>query len=341
MADDSDSERTLALRQEPKRSEFSAVLNMRLSQTQEEPPKSSASRLINDVAQESRFNPVGLPDDSGNNPSIWLKADKGADVLPRLPVPGEQVELKSGNAASDAVLGKPELKPGCPDSVVLGKEESNLDMNCAVLGNGEKGVSGIGARLEYGETMNNWGNTNEGSLKKCSLKIAVIDETALVDTSDIGKGFRKERKIVKDVNNNEQENGGNREKRPSRRGKSGKNKNLGNDEKGKNLDLGHTDCGIRTTEGFEKKGRKHVYSRKQLEELRHVGLETQRKKWAEIYCGLGPVVQPEYDGLVAYDYHHQYYNQKQKKYIRVDCNGEPSILSEFSWLFCFTFICLC
>lgn len=34
-------------------------------------------------------------------------------------------------------------------------------MNCVILRNGEKGVSRIGTRLEFGEEMNNWGNTRE------------------------------------------------------------------------------------------------------------------------------------------------------------------------------------
>ncbi|CAA0839376.1 spliceosome protein-related [Striga hermonthica] len=46
----------------------------------------------------------------------------------------------------------------------------------------------------------------------------------------------------------------------------------------------------------EKKG--HWYSRKEMEVLRFQGVEEQKKRWVEVYCGLGPLVQQEYDGLV-------------------------------------------
>ncbi|GER27872.1 survival of motor neuron protein-interacting protein [Striga asiatica] len=49
-------------------------------------------------------------------------------------------------------------------------------------------------------------------------------------------------------------------------------------------------------ENREKKG--HWYSRKEMEVLRFQGVEEQKKKWVEVYCGLGPLVQREYDELV-------------------------------------------
>ncbi|XP_031114238.1 uncharacterized protein LOC116017745 [Ipomoea triloba] len=56
---------------------------------------------------------------------------------------------------------------------------------------------------------------------------------------------------------------------------------------------GRQDCDKLTKE--DKKG---FYSRKELEALRFVSLEEQRKKWIEVYCGLGADVQKEYDGLL-------------------------------------------
>ncbi|XP_019175314.1 PREDICTED: gem-associated protein 2-like [Ipomoea nil] len=53
------------------------------------------------------------------------------------------------------------------------------------------------------------------------------------------------------------------------------------------------DCGKLTKE--DKKG---FYSRKELEAMRFVSLEEQKKKWIEVYCGLGADVQKEYDGLL-------------------------------------------
>lgn len=52
------------------------------------------------------------------------------------------------------------------------------------------------------------------------------------------------------------------------------------------------DCGK-----LRKEDKKGFYSRKELEAMRFVSVEEQRKKWVEVYCGLGPDVQKEYDGL--------------------------------------------
>lgn len=35
-----------------------------------------------------------------------------------------------------------------------------------------------------------------------------------------------------------------------------------------------------------------------MEALRFVNLEAQQKKWVEVYCGLGPNVARDYDGLI-------------------------------------------
>ncbi|XP_057489258.1 LOW QUALITY PROTEIN: uncharacterized protein LOC130775161 [Actinidia eriantha] len=51
-------------------------------------------------------------------------------------------------------------------------------------------------------------------------------------------------------------------------------------------------CGKRGDEA------KRAYSRKVMEDLRFVNLEAQMKKWVEVYCGLGPIVAREYDGLI-------------------------------------------
>ncbi|CAL5391835.1 unnamed protein product [Camellia sinensis] len=56
---------------------------------------------------------------------------------------------------------------------------------------------------------------------------------------------------------------------------------------------------------LEKKGdgTKRAYSREEVEALRFVNLESQQKKWVEVYCGLAPIVAREYDGLI--DCNHQ------------------------------------
>lgn len=55
---------------------------------------------------------------------------------------------------------------------------------------------------------------------------------------------------------------------------------------------------------------KTTYSRKEMEALRFVNLEAQQKKWAEVYCGLGPNVAKDYDGLI-------------------DCNNQKHIQIDF------------
>ncbi|CAN4120974.1 unnamed protein product [Withania somnifera] len=95
-----------------------------------------------------------------------------------------------------------------------------------------------------------------GSLR-CSLKIEVIDDTAMIDVCSADKNkLRRNRK----KNNHEEE------KRNVPKTK--------------------------------------VYSRKELENLRFVGMEEQRKMWVEVYCGLDPTVQKEYDALCPRLYLH-------------------------------------
>ncbi|KAL7145446.1 hypothetical protein ABFS83_07G084400 [Erythranthe nasuta] len=54
-----------------------------------------------------------------------------------------------------------------------------------------------------------------------------------------------------------------------------------------------------TIEKKEKKG--HQYSREMMESLRFEELEEQKKRWVEVYCGLGPLVAKEYDELVDFN----------------------------------------
>ncbi|KAL2533795.1 Kinesin-like protein [Abeliophyllum distichum] len=116
------------------------------------------------------------------------------------------------------------------------------------------------------------------SLEKCTLKIQVIDETALIESPCLGNGTFNNGKC--------HETQGIKLKRPRRRGSKA----------AKNLETSGTrsqDCGY-----TGKKGKKRlVYSREEMEALRYVGLEAQKNMWIGIYCGLGPVVAKEYDEL--------------------------------------------
>ncbi|XP_027177089.1 uncharacterized protein LOC113776152 isoform X1 [Coffea eugenioides] len=187
---------------------------------------------------------------------------------------------------------------GLNDGVCKNQESKPVDCETddSVLEKGEMGVSGIQEILKID------GKLNE---KNCCMKIEVVDETALV-------GFGKERKAT-NFSENSRKNVNH--KRPRRRGKSGA------DDNQKFVDMGLAqNCGTRKNE----KGGKRVYTRTELEVLRFVAVDWQRKKWTEVYCGLGPAVQEEYDGLVGSDnhsqFHHQQLQQQKKKHTRVDFN---------------------
>ncbi|KAI3459759.1 hypothetical protein Pfo_016422 [Paulownia fortunei] len=124
--------------------------------------------------------------------------------------------------------------------------------------------------------------------EKCALKIQVIDDTALIETSLNGNGR---------FNRNRQ--GSKKEKKPKRRG--------GNDRKKKET----VEEAIHAHASVEKKGKKRlvlVYSREEMEALRFEDLDDQKKKWVEVYCGLGALVAKEYDGLVSSANIHQKHN---------------------------------
>lgn len=151
-------------------------------------------------------------------------------------------------------------------------------------------------------------------MTKCELKIEVIDETAVIETTSAcedGNG-RKEKGFLVcaehyggsvDINVLNQETDGKKEKRTRRRGK-GARKHRGTD--GQETMLIHT---AEVQNGFRKKA-KTSYSRKEMEALRFVNLEAQQKKWTEVYCGLGPNVAKNYDGLI-------------------DCNNQKHIQIDF------------
>ncbi|KAL8245592.1 hypothetical protein R6Q59_011850 [Mikania micrantha] len=77
-----------------------------------------------------------------------------------------------------------------------------------------------------------------------------------------------------------------KEKRPRKRGK-GLKKHLNDDFERQTV----CDC--------DKRGDRArvVYFREEIESLRYVGMEQQKKKWIEVYCGLGSAVAKEYDNL--------------------------------------------
>ncbi|KAK4433794.1 hypothetical protein Salat_0542100 [Sesamum alatum] len=113
---------------------------------------------------------------------------------------------------------------------------------------------------------------------ECGLNIQVIDDTALIDPSLVGN-----EKIERNVQESE------KEKKPKRRGGKARRKKEAMNAR------------VETQAALEKKGKKRLvveYSRKEMEALRFKDLDDQKKKWAEVYSGLGAFVAQEYDGLL-------------------------------------------
>ncbi|KAI3706279.1 hypothetical protein L6452_23902 [Arctium lappa] len=86
-----------------------------------------------------------------------------------------------------------------------------------------------------------------------------------------------------------------KEKQPRKKGKGLKKQNV-NSSGG--VGLIHNFVRQNVCDCDKRGGRERVrYSMKDMEALRYEGMEEQKKKWVEIYCGFGPVVAKEYDGL--------------------------------------------
>ncbi|PKI74164.1 uncharacterized protein LOC116213100 [Punica granatum] len=117
---------------------------------------------------------------------------------------------------------------------------------------------------------------------RSSLKVEVIDDTAVIEPIMIGPGTGNAKK--KNIPKEDLE--GKKSKRAKKRGKGGK-------------------PGSEKVEGSarlawnSKDGTKRMYSSEEMEALRFVGVVEQRKLWREIYNGLGSVVAKEYSSLTA------------------------------------------
>ncbi|PIN20555.1 hypothetical protein CDL12_06755 [Handroanthus impetiginosus] len=111
---------------------------------------------------------------------------------------------------------------------------------------------------------------------KCALKFQVIDDTAVIEPSLNGNGkFNKNRQERKKEKNYQ--------------------RNVGKASKKKET----LEEGTQARASIDKKGKKILaYAKMELEALRFENLKDQRKKWAEVYCGLGALVEQEYEGLV-------------------------------------------
>ncbi|KAL6970790.1 hypothetical protein U1Q18_030478 [Sarracenia purpurea var. burkii] len=195
------------------------------------------------------------------------------------------------------------------DAVKIKEEFHNL--SCAVDGNLETvEIPDTDRKGSVCEGMHNVAGSDgekvdgleeNGENKKCSLKIEVIDETAVIETipgDEFGNGIGKEKGFMScgkhsemNVHKNLIKQEGKKEKRPRRKGKGAKQ--LWGTNGKENI----------PTHMVEKRSdeAKRAYSRQEMEALRFVNLEAQRKKWLEVYCGLAPTVTKEYEGLIDFD----------------------------------------
>lgn len=136
------------------------------------------------------------------------------------------------------------------------------------------------------------GSKDDGAVR-CSLKIEVIDDTAMIDISQVGKSCSVDKKIK----GFDGKSGRNRKKKNANH-QVGKEM-VASKVKGRNTEEAK-EKNVPVSDGCKRNGgeEKRVYCRKELETLRFVGMEEQKKMWVEVYCGLGDTVQKEYDGLL-------------------------------------------
>ncbi|KAK9903709.1 hypothetical protein M0R45_001036 [Rubus argutus] len=125
-----------------------------------------------------------------------------------------------------------------------------------------------------------------------SLKVEVIDETALIESVSIPKPCSGRGNELGFLGHVAQRNG-NKNAKQEANGKKARNQRrkekLAN---GKPDMVGvHSQCVKNGT------GAKITYSRMEMEAMRFVNLAEQRKLWKDVYNGLGPVVAREYDDL--------------------------------------------
>ncbi|XP_010550504.1 PREDICTED: uncharacterized protein LOC104821356 [Tarenaya hassleriana] len=143
---------------------------------------------------------------------------------------------------------------------------------------------------------------NDPSSDGRSLKVEVIDDTAMVDVVPIykrGSDHSKRLEASRADTKNTEEITVNRKQG---KGTRGKGKGKGNAAK-KSAQVSEI-CDI-----VEKNRNpsKMMYSRKQLEAMRFAKIADQRKLWSDIYTGLAPEVVTEYESLASFK------NQKNSK----------------------------
>ncbi|XP_061992654.1 uncharacterized protein LOC133710566 [Rosa rugosa] len=149
--------------------------------------------------------------------------------------------------------------------------------------------------------------------KVSSLRVEIIDETALIETFK-PMGFLGHAKSGAQRNAKQEVNG--KKARNQRR-----KEKLANRFKPENT--------IHVAQPPHSSGAKKItYSRMELEAMRFVNLAEQRKLWEHVYNGLGPVVAREYDDLAVSKHQKniQFNSDHRKRYGKMD--QAPGILGE-------------
>ena len=167
--------------------------------------------------------------------------------------------------------------------------------------------------VETDQKMRHNGDGGKVNRPRGNLQIQVIDDTAVIDCTSIasGNGCR--------VGKTKQRTDEKRDKRTQRNGKQGLEAN----GKGKNV------LQIEEVPKNES-GTKNIYSWQEMEVLRFINPEEQRKMWMVVRCNLGPLVLKEYDSLANWE------NQKPNR-VNFDPRRQfakkeaPAILGMFSF----------
>ena len=138
--------------------------------------------------------------------------------------------------------------------------------------------------VETDQKMRHNGGGKKVNRTRGNLQIQVIDDTAIIQFTSIASGSGYGRGKTKQRTNEK------RDKRTQRKEKGGK-QGLEANGKGKNV------FQIVEVPKNSERGTKKIYSRHEMEVLRFINPEEQRKMWMVVCCNLGPVVLKEYDGL--------------------------------------------
>ncbi|XP_057959900.1 uncharacterized protein LOC131152195 [Malania oleifera] len=180
---------------------------------------------------------------------------------------------------------------------------SEVEAACVIkVADSESSVGIMGGSFknkDYTQNMSKIEGKQKMAPRQCCLNIEVIDETALIQSPSVSKDMESvdcaKNSEINGKKNVNSEIDAKKEKKTRRRGKGAK-KVLGTN--GKQNIVSHS---VESQNVCQKAGggTLRIYSRKQMEALRFVNCEGQKKMWNDVYCMLGPVVAGEYNDLAS------------------------------------------